>query len=197
MKFDQIIVIDIESTCWEKIPPGEMNEIIEIGVCPIDTKSGNVLEARSILVKPEHSTISEFCSKLTTLTQKDVDTGISFKDACSILVNEYKTDERVWASYGYYDVNQFEDQCERDHVKYPFSYSHINVKILFAVINSLKKQVGMKEALKILKIPLKGTHHRGRDDALNIAHILSRILFSKVINENVVSENYRQMLNKT
>ena len=180
MKFDQIIVIDVESTCWQgKVPPGEINEIIEIGVCPIDTKSGNLLNSRGILVRPEHSTISEYCTQLTTLTQEDIDTGITFREACSILVNDYKTKDRVWASYGYYDMDQFEIQCERDNVQYPFSNSHINVKILFAVVNSLPKRVGMTEALKILKIPLEGIHHRGIDDAQNIANILSKILFKR------------------
>lgn len=180
MKFDQIIVIDVESTCWQKnIPKGETNEIIEIGICPIDTKSGNVLESKSILVKPKHSTVSEFCAKLTSLTQEDVENGISFSDACSALVDKYGTRDRVWASYGYYDMNQFELQCDRENVKYPFSNTHINVKILFAVVNSLSRQVGMTDALKKLKMPLKGTHHRGGDDAKNIACILSRILFDK------------------
>lgn len=179
MRYDKIIVIDIESTCWKENTSKELNEIIEIGICPIDTKSGKVFEPKSIIVKPTYSTVSEFCTSLTTLTQEDVDNGISFTDACSILVNEYDTKRYVWASYGYYDRNQFEDQCERENVQYPFSYAYINIKILFALVNSLKRQVGMTDALKILKIPLKGTHHRGGDDAQNIAQILSRILFKK------------------
>lgn len=179
MRYDKIIVIDIESTCWKEDTPQNVNEIIEIGICPINTKSREVLEPKSIIVKPTYSTVSEFCTSLTTLTQEDVDDGISFNDACSVLVNEYETNKYVWGSYGFYDRDQFNIQCERENVKYPFSYAHINVKILFALVNSLKRQVGMTDALKILNVPLKGIHHRGRDDAQNIAHILSRILFSK------------------
>lgn len=182
MRYDKIIVIDIESTCWKENNSKEVNEIIEIGICPIETKSGKVLEPKSIIVKPTYSTVSEFCTSLTTLTQEDVDNGVSFSDACSILANEYETKRYVWASYGFYDRNQFEIQCERENVQYPFSYSHINVKILFALVNSLRGQVGMTGALKILNIPLKGTHHRGGDDAQNIAQILSRILFNKDAN---------------
>ncbi len=178
MRYDKIIVIDIESTCWKENTSKEVNEIIEIGICHIETKSGKVFEPKSIIVKPTYSTVSEFCTNLTTLTQEDVDDGISFNDACSILVNEYETKKYVWASYGFFDRNQFEIQCERENVQYPFSYSHINVKILFALVNSLRRQVGMADALKILKIPLKGIHHRGGDDAQNIAQILSRILFN-------------------
>ena len=177
MKYDKIIVVDIEATCWEKNSPQGVNEIIEIGICPIGTKSGNLLEPRSIIVKPGHSTVSEFCTKLTTLTNEDVESGTSFSEACAILTNEYKAEKYTWASYGNYDMNQFKTQCGRENVTYPFSGSHINVKVLFALVNSLPRQIGMAKALKMLKIPLEGTHHRGVDDARNIAKILSKILF--------------------
>lgn len=179
MKFDQIIVVDIESTCWECAQIDDISEIIEIGICPIDTKSGDLLDVRSILVKPEYSKISEFCTKLTTLTQDDVDTGISFKDACDILVNEYNSKKYMWASYGNYDKLQFYEQCEREDIKYPFAKAHINIKLLFALKYSLKREVGMDRALKLLGLPLIGTHHRGGDDSRNIAKILSRILYNK------------------
>ena len=177
MEYDKIMVVDIEATCWEKNSQKGVSEIIEIGICPIETKSGRVLEPRSIIVKPRYSTVSEFCTKLTTLTNENVRNGISFSEACSILANEYKVGQYTWASYGNYDMSQFKTQCERENVAYPFSGSHINVKVLFALANSLPRQVGMDRALKMLKIPLEGTHHRGIDDARNIAKILSRILF--------------------
>jgi inhibitor of KinA sporulation pathway (predicted exonuclease) len=186
MNFDRILVVDIESTCWEERQTYDISEIIEIGISPIETKSGEVLGSRSIIVKPEHSEVSEFCTRLTTLTQEDVDSGISFKDACDILVNEYNSKKYVWCSYGYYDKNQFWQQCEREGVEYPFSKAHINAKILFALKYSLRKDVGMKKALKLLNMPLIGTHHRGIDDSKNVANILSKILFNK---ENTTGGN--------
>lgn len=178
MKYDQILVVDIESTCWEEPQPGNISEIIEIGITPIDTSSGNLLESRSILIKPEYSEISKFCTRLTTITQEDVDSGISFKDACYILANEYHSKNYVWGSYGYYDKKQFMAQCGRENIEYPFSKDHINVKTLFALKYSLKRNVGMTKALRILDMPLIGILHRGIDDSRNIANILSRILFN-------------------
>jgi inhibitor of KinA sporulation pathway (predicted exonuclease) len=180
MKFDQILVVDIESTCLEENKPDDINEIIEIGITPIDTKSGSILESRSIIVKPEQSKISEFCTRLTTLTQEDVNSGMSFKDACHVLVDEYNSKKYVWSSYGNYDKKQFVTQCERENMEYPFSRVHINVKILFALKYSLRNDVGMTKALRLLDIPLIGIHHRGIDDSRNVANILSRILFSSV-----------------
>ncbi len=60
-RLDQILVVDVESTCWEgEPPPGQESEIVEIGICPIDMASRNLLEKISILVRPQHSTISEY-----------------------------------------------------------------------------------------------------------------------------------------
>ena len=112
-RLDHVIVIDIESTCWDGgMPPrGQTNDIIEIGICPLELSSGRRLEKRSILVKPERSKVSPFCTELTTLTQEQVDGGIAFKDACKILEDEYHGAERLWASFGDYDRRQFEKQC--------------------------------------------------------------------------------------
>lgn len=63
-------------------------------------------------------------------------------------------------------------QCSFRGIDYSLSQDHINVKELFASTKGLKKKVGMKGALGILGIPLEGTHHRGVDDARNIAKIL-------------------------
>ncbi|MBE7532664.1 MAG: hypothetical protein HS099_23410 [Ardenticatenaceae bacterium] len=47
---------------------------------------------------------------------------------------------------------------------------------MFALKSTGGRQVGMARALQILKMPLEGTHHRGHDDAWNIARILGTLL---------------------
>lgn len=176
-KLDQIIVVDVESTCWQSSKPaGQESEIIEIGICILDIASLQRLEKESILVKPERATVSEFCTQLTTLTQPQVEQGIAFEVACSIVKKKYLSKERIWASYGDYDRRQFERQCQSRKVSYPFGTRHINVKSLFAIIHALPEEVGMDKALELLNLPLEGTHHRGEDDAWNIAGILSKLL---------------------
>jgi len=179
-KIDQVIVVDVESTCWDGTPPlGEESEIIEIGVCPLEVSTGRRLEKRSILVRPERSRVSSFCTQLTTLTQEQVDRGIPFAAACSVLRKEYETRDRVWASFGDYDRSQFERQCTAFGVSSPFGSSHINVKTLFALTRKLPQEIGMVEAMALLGFPLEGTHHRGGDDAWNIAAILAELLKRK------------------
>jgi len=176
-KLDQIIVIDVESTCWEGKPPtGEESDIIEIGLCIVDLASSERVAKECILVRPERSTVSPFCTQLTTLTQDQVDEGIPFGDACAALRKTYSSKERTWASYGDYDRRQFERQCREWNVSYPFGPTHINVKNLVAIARGLSHEVGMGRALELLDIPLEGTHHRAVDDAWNIAGIFSALL---------------------
>ncbi|GGG23652.1 exonuclease [Dokdonia pacifica] len=171
---DNILVIDLEATCWNgPIPKGQVNEIIEIGICVLNAQTGEISDPRGILIKPERSTVSPFCTELTTITQDMLDQdGISFEDACDIVRDAYEGHYNTWVSYGDYDRNMMQRQCKIRNIDYPLSHDHINVKQLFYEIKDLRKKVGMKGALNILNIPLEGTHHRGVDDAKNIAKIM-------------------------
>ena len=177
-QLDQILIIDIEATCWEGAPPAGMeSDIIEIGACLLDVQTGDITANRGILVKPERSTISPFCTELTTLSPEMIGReGISFKEACAVLRREYQSQSRAWASFGAYDLKQFQRQCAASGTDYPFGPSHINVKTLFALKCKLTHEEGMARALALMNVPLQGTHHRGVDDAKNIAKILHWIL---------------------
>ncbi len=171
----KIIIVDLEATCWENNRDYQKkhSEIIEIGICILDIETGNIMDNRGILIKPEDSKVSPFCERLTTISQMMLDTeGIYLKEAISILMKEYNSKNYMWASYGAYDKTMMLKQCESKSIDYPFQCNHINVKDAFKKIANLNKSVGMKKALSILNIPLDGTHHRGIDDARNIAKIL-------------------------
>lgn len=179
-KLNTVLVIDVEATCWAGVPPeGQQNEIIEIGICVVDVKSGLRLGKQSLLVKPEYSQVSPFCTELTGLTQDMVDQGISFRRACMILQRKYTSRDRVWASYGDYDRRQFEKQCQEQNIPYPFGSTHLNVKSLFALIFALPREVGLLRALELLDVRAEGVHHRGVDDAWNTGLILSKLILSR------------------
>lgn len=145
----------------------------------LSVATGERVERESILVKPIFSKISRFCTSLTTLTQEQVDGGISFSEACKILVEKYRSPFRTWASYGDYDREMFTKQCADFGVTYPFNSSHINVKNLFALVHGLRHEVGMAKALALREIALEGTYHRGGDDAWNTGQLLAEILLSR------------------
>lgn len=176
---DVINVVDVESTCWDgDPPPGQMSEIIEIGIVQVDLKTLSVRGKVSIMVRPERSTVSQFCTELTTITQDLVDHGCSLQDACHTLLHDFKSKDSPWASYGDYDRKQFNRVCTALGVPYPFGDRHVNVKTLLAATYGWDREVGMSEALSKLGVELKGTHHRAADDAANIATMFAGMMDS-------------------
>lgn len=174
---DQILVIDLESTCWEgEPPPGQSSEIIEVGVCAVDVASLKRLEKRSLLIRPVRSEISEFCTRLTSLTPEMFAAAGSLADAAKVLKKELKSQDRLWASWGDYDRRQFERVCKEHNVGYPFGISHLNVKTLFAVATGAPHEMGLDAAYEKLGWTMEGRHHRGDDDAWNIAGVLCLLL---------------------
>ncbi|MFW5709132.1 MAG: exonuclease domain-containing protein [Chloroflexota bacterium] len=174
---EAVVVVDVEATCWRGRPPeGEQQEIIEIGVCLLDIETGIPHKKDRILVKPTRSTVSRYCTRLTGLTQEQVEAGISFAGACQLLADIYQTASRAWASWGNFDREIFAAQCLLLDVAYPFSQHHINVKPLFSACQGLPEPVGLKRALKVLRWKFEGRLHSGQDDAWNIARILGYLI---------------------
>ena len=176
-RLDVILVVDVESTCWEgSPPPGQSSEIIEIGLCPVDVNTLERAGKHSILVQPIRSEIGEFCTELTTLTPDLFREAGSLADATSRLKNEFHSKERLWASWGDYDRRQFERVCSDFNIGYPFGPSHLNVKSLFAAAIGSAHEMGLDGAHRHLRLEMEGTHHRGDDDAWNIAGLLCQLL---------------------
>ncbi|MEV0761807.1 3'-5' exonuclease [Nocardia sp. NPDC050435] len=170
-------VVDVEATCWEgKPPPGAVNEIIEIGLTVVDLDAGARIAKHRILVRPTRSTVSEFCTELTGLTQDEVDTGVSFAAACRVLAAEHSAGTRPWASWGDYDRKQFLAQCRATGTPYPFGAVYTNAKMLFSEAYRLNRRQGMAGALGIAGLPLEGRHHSGADDAWNIGALVLEII---------------------
>lgn len=174
---DQIVIVDLEATCWEgyTAPAGQVNEIIEIGVCLFEIATHELSAKRSLLVRPVESVISDFCTALTTITQPMVDTnGIAFAEACSILEKEYNTRNRLWASWGAFDKTLLHQQCKRHKVRYPMHDKHINLKRIYSDVAG--ERMSMKLAMERSQVIPEGTQHRGDDDAWNSARLLHKVL---------------------
>ena len=169
---DHLVIIDLEATC-DNPRPAWQSEIIEIGVCLLDLRNLVLSENRGILVKPQNTPITRFCTDLTTITPEMVAAdGISLQSALEVLKRDYKIDQRVWASWGDYDRNQIFRECNAKGIRFPGDRSpHLNLKQLIAIEYGWKHGEGMDSVLNRLRINLEGTHHRGVDDARNIARI--------------------------
>ena len=170
------LIIDVEATCWERNQGhyGE-NEIIEIGAVVVND-SYEILGDIQRFVRPvRNPVLSEFCTKLTSIVQSDVDSADIFPHVLQDFQNEVerisgqKMRNMTFCSWGDYDRNQFMRDCDYHGISYPFG-KHRNVKKEFARRHRVRP-TGITGALKILGTRFEGSHHRGIDDARNIARI--------------------------
>ena len=156
-------------------------EIIEIGWALLSVHERSILKSGSILVKPTVSTVSSFCTQLTSLTPDQLSTsGLSFPDALRNLRETFGSNNNniPWASWGEWDRKMFRSQCEKFGEEYPFKTGeedYIDIKTEFILRKGLSKTVGLEEAVRLVGREMVGQHHRGVDDATNAALVLSDI----------------------
>lgn len=173
----QYIIVDLEATCWKKGTLPDRMEIIEIGAVMLDSSSGPVTAEFAEFVKPiQEPFLSDFCRELTTIRQEDVDSADTFQPVFQRFLNWIGDEPFRLCSWGAYDLRQFTIDCERHGIPFPASFTHhINLKKAFADLRGIKP-CGMKGALFMLGMSLEGQHHRGIDDARNIAKVAQLVL---------------------
>ena len=81
----------------------------------------------------------------------------------------------LFCSWGRYDRIQLERDCALHGIPNNMP-EHFNLKTAFTEKQGLNKKLGMAQALKLCGLPLEGAHHRGIDDARNIARMLPWIV---------------------
>jgi inhibitor of KinA sporulation pathway (predicted exonuclease) len=168
------LVVDLEATCdnQHRVPKSEM-ETIEIGAVMVEAVGlETVAEWESFIRPVRHPKLLPFCTDLTTITQAQVDAAPGFVDAFGKFIGWMREfEDVVWCSWGDYDRNQLRQDCRHHRIEYSMP-DHLNVKTMFSEEMGLKKTKGLGRALRIAKLELLGTHHRGIDDARNIARLL-------------------------
>ncbi|WP_082486167.1 3'-5' exonuclease [Acidovorax sp. Leaf84] len=150
-------------------------EIIEIGA-EWASADGRLIDTFQALVRPAvHPHLTPFCKQLTGINQSDVDSAEPFPIAAAKLASfaqRFQPESTVWGSWGQFDANQLTRECERHGVQHPLTgLEHVNLKRRFAKGRKIK-EVGMARALQMVGCALEGAHHRGLDDAKNIAKLL-------------------------
>lgn len=185
IKTDFVCVTDLEATCWEDKRPHDqlrVNEIIEIGSAMISLRDMRVVSTYQSFVKPARSPqLSDFCTSLTSITQKDVDTAPSFEQVCGdwnkwvvSVAGGHST--VLFSSWGLYDYKQLIKDCAYYVVPFPFRGDHLNLKEYVGMrMGWSRKGCGMGKALQRMGIKFEGRAHRGIDDAKMAAQILLKV----------------------
>ena len=177
-KLDKIIVVDCECTCWstKEEQGAQCSEIIQIGVCSLNLAAKTIGQEASYLIKPKYSTVSEYCTALTGITQKNLKGAMSLFDACNLLMKKFGTRNRVWSSYGNGDGIKFREDCIKKVADYPFGGHYIDTSLLFHIKYLLNSNISLTEALKLAGFEFYGTQHNAMYDAYNTAVLLKHLI---------------------
>lgn len=175
---DYYLIVDLEATCSDDgtVPRNEM-EIIEIGAVVQSSRTFGIESEFQTFVRPvRHPELTGFCVGLTGITQADVAPAPSFRQALEAMTRWAGTfGNALFCSWGDYDRTQITQDCEFHRIAYPFPSGHLNLKAAFSQFLGRKKKLGITGALQYLGMNFEGQHHRGLDDARNIARIVQRV----------------------
>ncbi|MBX3161139.1 MAG: exonuclease domain-containing protein [Deltaproteobacteria bacterium] len=170
------LVVDLEATCDDLgAVPRDEREIIEIGAVLVDGRSLRTVAELQMFVRPVlHPRLTPFCTELTTIAQADVDAAPHFPEAAARLAAFGRG--ALFCSWGNFDRNLFATEAERHRIAPPLGPAHENLKERFAEVQGRRRGLGAASALRTLGLAFAGTHHRGIDDARNIARTLPYLL---------------------
>ncbi len=167
-----VLVIDLEATCRENDPEW-MYEIIEVGaVLVCDGFKGDFWQS---FVRPGvNPELSQFCRELTGIRQADVDGADRLSDVMGRFADWMKGRDIVaWGSWGASDARLLADDCARNGVPNPLEgVPHINIKKDFAKRHKIR-QVGLRKATELARLPESAEHHRALSDAVAAASLLT------------------------
>ena len=175
--YSYYLIIDLEGTCCDdnSIPPDE-RETIEIGAVLLDAKSGPLCEYARVVRPIRHPVLTAYCTQLTTITQEDVDAFLDFKETWLDFLqwlDRMIVAPALFCSWGKYDIEQLTRDCTYHGLQLTLG-QHCNLARMFQ--KHTGRHVGHRKAMNILRLKPVGTHHRGLDDARNIAEIFKDMM---------------------
>lgn len=172
------LIYDLEATCWEKTPPGYVQEIIEIGAFRLN-QYGEVRGKFNRFVRPSlHPTLSPFCRQLTGIAQRDVNRAKYFPD----VIREFQDWARIGeedymlCSWGSFDRKMFASDCQLHRLETDWTERHANLKEQYTNMKGLRRSLGLRKAVEREGITFTGQHHRGISDAENLVKLFLKYL---------------------
>jgi 3'-5' exoribonuclease 1 len=174
------IIYDLECTCWEDKSDTQIMEIIEIGAFKIN-EYGEVLDTFNSFIRPKiHPVLSDFCQRLTSISQIDVNRAESFSRVINDFMDfiELEEDNYWLCSWGSFDKKQLEDDCRLHNMEVNWVDYHINIKQDYLNMKGYRRPIGFKKAVINEGFEFTGIHHRAISDAENLAKIFVKYLDS-------------------
>lgn len=191
---DYICILDFEATCWYENSDHEIIEFPSVLLKWEDTGEIKEVARFQQFVKPMNNPcVSDFCTELTGITQKQIDDGIDLKSAIEA---HFKWITEITGSgsssvtiitCGDWDINKMLP-IDLKNISYEpneFYARYGNIKKLFQIAVGIKG-TAMKKMMDKLKLNIEGRHHSGIDDCHNIARIFIELVKKGLTKQNIL-----------
>lgn len=190
-----LLCVDLEATC-DEYPAGLTDEqkkehklavhrddmeTIEIGAVVLDLHQDcKVVSEYMSFVRPVlNPVLTEFCKRLTTIEQLDVDGAGTYAEVRHQLddyLASFKAEGIMWCSWGDYDAKQLARDAVRNRCEPMLAdLSHTNAKKWhWKILNC--HAMALRPAVEDWGLEWSGQYHRGIDDARNLGALMGEIL---------------------
>jgi 3'-5' exoribonuclease 1 len=172
----QVVVVDVEATCWTKGVFSRKKETIEIGGVRLllDRAPAEWPEFQTFVRPLRLPRLSTFCRELTGITQEDVDAAPAFPEALRLFLEwSQPLDDVVLATWSHYDVWQLDLDLEA-HDLPKLAFPFLDVKKFAARVAGT--QSFQATARGLFPGAAATSSHRALADARLTARILDRLL---------------------
>ena len=172
----QFIIYDLEATCWRS-PKTRQVEIIEIGAVKVN-EDLEVVDEFCVFIKPIlHPKIDKFCTKLTSITQDDVDGAPHFDEAIKMFEEwmDVGNVRNALFSWGDFDRRQFVQDSQLHELRLDWLKYWACLQRHYSKFKGSSNQIGLKNALKLEGLEFDGVQHRAIEDARNMTELFKKV----------------------
>jgi inhibitor of KinA sporulation pathway (predicted exonuclease) len=154
-------------------------KIIEIGVAV--GEDGKILDTLSIFVNPQEKLLPRI-TELTTITQEQVDSGLSLPNAYKVLKQFILKHQPAMLNpvvWGGGDCEALRSELGLEAENFVFGRRYFDAKTLYQthrIACGLPWPGGLKKSMQRLGLKFRGTPHRAVDDAINTYLVFHHLL---------------------
>lgn len=177
---ENLAFFDVEMNCVDK-KDNVLGywEIVSIGFVKYNVENASVDKFYTVIKPKVQKILSERCMCITGLTQEEVDMGIDFKVAMSLIQKWLGNGKTVFMSWGREDIkalkcnsrlstneNEFINQIRNNYVDFQKEYSYYYEK--------MNQVVSLTKSLDSLGMNFVGEKHNALSDAYNLYRVYNR-----------------------
>lgn len=177
LNLKRVVVFDLEMCCWsaESNQGKTTGEIIEIGLCEVDTQSLEVTRSAQYYVKPEKDEISAFCTELTGITPATIKKqGRPLREVLAAINKKFGSSKKTFVAWGRDDL-VLSSEIENKGLEFKMG-DYINLANTYRILNGEDRKCSQVDAMKSMGLEFEGRQHSGLVDAQNLAGLLVAIM---------------------